>query len=194
LRGTFATRRSTCGFSVRRDRASGRGHRIQAAFAALRPRRVQPLKAAPRSWSGRRPGASRRRGCETTPAGAASGSTIKTPLDDALTLSRTDRIIVALGLKSRAASPRPEEIPLPLVPAPGSGFAGPSAGSSGDPELDSRLRGNERSMLHALSRTRVRGRQQRGAPAPVVLINAYNQAPRLRRSCFETCPCGRSSA
>ncbi len=100
LQGTFATRRSTCGFSVRRDRASGRGHRIQAAFAALHPRRVQPLKAAPRSWSGRRPGASRRRGCETTPAGAASGSTIKTPLDDALTLSRTHRIIVVLGLKS----------------------------------------------------------------------------------------------
>src|SRR5260221_3020858 len=99
--GTFATRRSTCGFSVHRDRASGRGHRIQAAFAALHPRRVQPLKAAPRSWSGRRPGASRKRGCETTPAGAASGSTIKTTLDDALTLSRTDRIIVVLGLKSR---------------------------------------------------------------------------------------------
>ncbi len=56
-----------------RDRASGRGHLIQAAFAALHPRLVQPLKAAPRSWSGRRPGASRRRGCETTPAGAASG-------------------------------------------------------------------------------------------------------------------------
>ena len=55
-----------------RDRASGRGHLIQAAFAALHPRLVQPLKAAPRSWSGRRPGASRRRGCETTPAGAAS--------------------------------------------------------------------------------------------------------------------------
>src|SRR5260221_6602180 len=100
-RGTFATRRPPCGFSVRRGRASGRGYGIQAACAALHPRLVQPLKAAPRSWSGRRPGASRRRGCETTPAGAASGSTIKTPLDDALTLSRTDRIIVVLGLKSR---------------------------------------------------------------------------------------------
>jgi len=82
LRGTFATRRSTCGFSVRRDRASGRGRKafrptvIQAAFAALPPRRVQPFKAAPRSWSGRRPGASRRRGCETTPAGAASDPTL----------------------------------------------------------------------------------------------------------------------
>ena len=84
-----------------RDRASGRGHLIQAAFAALHPRLVQPLKAAPRSWSGRRPGASRRRGCETTPAGAASGSATKTPLDDALASSRTHRIIVSVGLKSR---------------------------------------------------------------------------------------------
>ena len=92
-----------------RDRASGRGHLIQAAFAALHPRLVQPLKAAPRSWSGRRPGASRRHGCETTPAGAASGSATKTPLDDALAVSRTHRIIVSVGLKSRAGSPHPEE-------------------------------------------------------------------------------------
>jgi hypothetical protein len=92
-----------------RDRASGRGHLIQAAFAALHPRLVQPSKAAPRSWSGRRPGASRRRGCETTPAGAASGSATKTPLDDALAVSRTHRTIVSVGLKSRAASPHREE-------------------------------------------------------------------------------------
>ena len=36
------------------------------------------------------------------PAGAASGSTIKTPLDDALNPSRTNRIIVCTGIKSRA--------------------------------------------------------------------------------------------
>ena len=40
---------------------------IQAAFAALRPRRVQPFKAAPRSGSGRRPEASRARGYEPRP-------------------------------------------------------------------------------------------------------------------------------
>ena len=43
------------------------------------------------------------------------------------------------------------ECHLPL--APGSGFAGPSAGSSGDPALNSRLRGNERSVAHARSFT-----------------------------------------
>lgn len=47
-----------------RGSASGRGRDpqgppIRAAFAALRPRRVQPLKAAPHSGGGLRPGASR---------------------------------------------------------------------------------------------------------------------------------------
>ena len=60
------------GFSVPGAVTSGRGREaapspIRAAFAALRPRRVQPLKAAPRSWGGRRPGASRGRGYEPRP-------------------------------------------------------------------------------------------------------------------------------
>ena len=55
-----------------RGRASGRGRGprgppIRAAFAALRPRRVQPSKADPRSGAGRRPRASRVRGCEPRP-------------------------------------------------------------------------------------------------------------------------------
>ena len=55
-----------------RGRASGRGRGpcgppIRAAFAALRPRRVQPSKADPRSGAGRRPRASRVRGCEPHP-------------------------------------------------------------------------------------------------------------------------------
>jgi hypothetical protein len=37
------------------------------AFATLHVRRVQPLKAAPRSWGGRLPGASRRQGYEPRP-------------------------------------------------------------------------------------------------------------------------------
>ena len=40
---------------------------IRAAFAALRPRRVQPLKAAGPSAGGRLPEASRERGCEPRP-------------------------------------------------------------------------------------------------------------------------------
>jgi hypothetical protein len=52
-----------------RGRASGRrrnphGSLIRAAFATLRRRRVQPLKAAPRSGGGRRPGASREQAYE----------------------------------------------------------------------------------------------------------------------------------
>ncbi len=52
-----------------RGRASGPGR--AAAFAAVCPVRVQPLKAAPRSWSGRRPEASRTCACEARGAGAA---------------------------------------------------------------------------------------------------------------------------
>jgi hypothetical protein len=40
------------------------GPPIRQAFARLRPRRVQPLRAVPRSRDGRRPGASRRQACE----------------------------------------------------------------------------------------------------------------------------------
>ena len=51
---------------------SGRGRGpagppIRQAFARLRPRRVQPVKAAPRSRGGRRPEASRGRGYEPRP-------------------------------------------------------------------------------------------------------------------------------
>jgi len=58
-----------CGDFSPRGRASGRGREgfpspIQAAFAALRPCRVQPSKAAPHSRGGRRPEASRCRGYE----------------------------------------------------------------------------------------------------------------------------------
>ena len=51
-----------CGDFLPRVRASGRdaGCPDPAASAALLPHHVQPLKAAPRSWSGRRPLASRR--------------------------------------------------------------------------------------------------------------------------------------
>ncbi len=42
-------------------------NRIQAAFAALHPHRVQPLKAVPLSGDGRRAGASRARGYEPRP-------------------------------------------------------------------------------------------------------------------------------
>ena len=42
-------------------------NRIQAAFAALHPHRVQPLKAVPLSGDGRRAGASRARGYESRP-------------------------------------------------------------------------------------------------------------------------------
>jgi hypothetical protein len=56
---------------------------IRAASAALRPRRVQPLKAAGRNASGRLgrglPGV----GSRTSPAGAASRSAIETSRDDA---------------------------------------------------------------------------------------------------------------
>ncbi len=62
---------------------------IRRAFARLRPRRVQPLKAAPRSWSGRLPGASRRREARTlAPAGAASPPARTTPHESALTRRR----------------------------------------------------------------------------------------------------------
>jgi len=58
---------------------------IRRAFARLRPRRVQPSKAAPRSWSGRLPGASRRREERTlAPAGAASPPARTTPHESAL--------------------------------------------------------------------------------------------------------------
>jgi len=56
----------------RRDRSSGCGIRkpcelsfIRADFAALQPHRVQPPKAEPLSWPGRRPSTSRTHVCET---------------------------------------------------------------------------------------------------------------------------------
>ena len=61
-----------------------RGPLIPAASATVRPHRVQPLKAAPRSWSGRLPEASRTRGYEPRRAGAAPHSTNPTSLADAL--------------------------------------------------------------------------------------------------------------
>ena len=72
LRRTLATRRSTAAISVPGAVTSGRGRSpaglpIRAAFAALRPRRVQPFKAVPRSGDGRRPEASRGRGYEPRP-------------------------------------------------------------------------------------------------------------------------------
>jgi len=67
-----ALRRSTCGFSVPGTVLPGAdgglaANRIRAAFAALHPRRVQPLKAVPLSGDGRRPRASRARGYEPRP-------------------------------------------------------------------------------------------------------------------------------
>jgi hypothetical protein len=60
------------GFSVPGAVTSGRGREgspspIRQAFARLRPRRVQPLKAVPHSRDGRRPRASRGRGYEPRP-------------------------------------------------------------------------------------------------------------------------------
>ena len=58
-RGFFCPR----GRSFRaRTRGGFRLNPIRRAFARLRPRRVQPLKADPRSGAGRLPGASRERG------------------------------------------------------------------------------------------------------------------------------------
>ena len=61
-----------CGDFSPRGCASGRGRGppgppIRQAFARLRPRRVQPSKAAPRSGDGQRPEASRVRGYEPRP-------------------------------------------------------------------------------------------------------------------------------
>ena len=58
-----------CGGFAPRDRTSGpgRGHQallIPQAFARVHPDHVQPLKAAPHSWSGRLPEASRTRAYE----------------------------------------------------------------------------------------------------------------------------------
>jgi hypothetical protein len=70
LRCAGACRRSIAAIFVPGAVTSGRGpgrlsaNPIRAAFAALRLRRVQPLKAAPPSGSGRRPRASRVRGYE----------------------------------------------------------------------------------------------------------------------------------
>ncbi len=54
---------------------------IRAAFAALRSRRVQPFKADPRSGAGRRPRASRVRGCEPRPRAPLPTPTSRTPLE-----------------------------------------------------------------------------------------------------------------
>ena len=91
----FATRRSIAAFlspgPCFRARTEGlAANGIQAAFAALHPRHVQPLKAAPRSWSGRRPGASRRRGCEPRPRAPHPAPPVMTPHESALW--RTERI------------------------------------------------------------------------------------------------------
>ena len=77
LRNALAIRRSTCGdfcpwtrTSVPRVIRPCGPTRIREAFASLHPDAVQPLKAAPRSRSGRAPRASRGRGANP-PAGAA---------------------------------------------------------------------------------------------------------------------------
>jgi hypothetical protein len=83
-----------CGDFAPWDRTSGPGrgalpHLIPQAFARVRPVRVQPSKAAPRSWSGRLPKASRTRGHEPRRASAASCPAFATSRDDAL--KRTGR-------------------------------------------------------------------------------------------------------
>ena len=93
LENAGASRRAIAAFSFRR-RAALFGGRLTTTVSQAPGR--QPVVAS-RAEPRRRPSACLR----STPAGAASGSTIKTPLDDALTLSRTNRIIVVLGLKSR---------------------------------------------------------------------------------------------
>jgi hypothetical protein len=77
----LAIRRSTCGVLCPWTRSSVSGVTkpfrirpcIRRAFALVHPDPVQPLKAAPRSRSGRAPRASRRRGANP-PAGAARPS------------------------------------------------------------------------------------------------------------------------
>ncbi len=85
------------------DRASGRG--LLQAFAHVRPHRVQPSKAAPRSWSGRLPKASRTEGYEPSRAGAASCPARMTSHENALIADRTVRTINARE-RAGISSPR----------------------------------------------------------------------------------------
>ncbi len=84
----LAFRRSTCGDFSPRGRASGRrqGHNgapVWQAFARLRPHRVQPLKAEPRSGPGRLPEASRVRGYEPRPQAPHPAPSFRTSPEDA---------------------------------------------------------------------------------------------------------------
>src|SRR5581483_10142046 len=74
---------------------------IRAAFAALPPHRVQPLKAVPPSGDGRLPEASRRCACEAHLRAPHPTPPTRTP-PEAPSLSRVLRNIVLIGIKSRA--------------------------------------------------------------------------------------------
>ena len=76
---------------------------IRAAFAALHPRLVQPLKAAGLSAGGRLPGASRHRGYEPQRRAPHPVPPSGSSLEDAPRMNGIHRIIVSIGLKSRAA-------------------------------------------------------------------------------------------